>query len=319
MIWKKLGRIFNPAEHILGNNAKLFAQSPQTIEFEHFIRIYFSSRSSDCHGQFLSQINYIEMDKEFQTILFVSDHTVIELGRPGTFDEHGIFPINLLKGGDGIIRAYTCGWSRRVSVPVETSTGLAFSYDGGKSFSKYGSGPVFSSSLHEPFLVGDSFVMYHNDVYYMWYIYGFEWLEQTQDATPSRVYKIAFAKSENGIDWIERNGKQIIEDKLDRFECQALPSVLYNEGVFHMVFCYRHATDFRTNRNRGYRLGYASSTDLVNWTRNDEVLKDLTMTEGAWDGDMMCYPHIFKCDGKIYLLYNGNEFGKYGFGLAQLL
>jgi hypothetical protein len=27
---------------------------------------------------------------------------------------------------------------------------------------------------------------------------------------------------------------------------------------------------------------------------------------------------VFDCDGRIYLLYNGNEFGRYGFGLAEL-
>jgi hypothetical protein len=33
---------------------------------------------------------------------------------------------------------------------------------------------------------------------------------------------------------------------------------------------------------------------------------------------MLCYPHAFECRGKVYLLYNGNEFGRYGFGLAVL-
>jgi hypothetical protein len=33
---------------------------------------------------------------------------------------------------------------------------------------------------------------------------------------------------------------------------------------------------------------------------------------------MMCYPHLFRLDGRIALLYNGNNFGKEGFGLAML-
>jgi hypothetical protein len=32
----------------------------------------------------------------------------------------------------------------------------------------------------------------------------------------------------------------------------------------------------------------------------------------------MCYPHVFQAFEKVYLLYNGNNFGKYGFGLAEL-
>jgi hypothetical protein len=27
---------------------------------------------------------------------------------------------------------------------------------------------------------------------------------------------------------------------------------------------------------------------------------------------------VFECDGKVYMLYNGNEFGRHGFGLAVL-
>jgi hypothetical protein len=33
---------------------------------------------------------------------------------------------------------------------------------------------------------------------------------------------------------------------------------------------------------------------------------------------MQCYPHLFPCKDRIYLLYNGNQFGKHGFGLAVL-
>ncbi len=42
------------------------------------------------------------------------------------------------------------------------------------------------------------------------------------------------------------------------------------------------------------------------------------MSPGGWDSDMQCYPYVFECDGDIYLLYNGNEFGRWGFGVAQL-
>ena len=84
-----------------------------------------------------------------------------------------------------------------------------------------------------------------------------------------------------------------------------------------MFFCYRQSHDFRTNRSRSYRIGHARSDDLVDWTRNDDD-PGLDVTGGDWDADMLCYPHAFECRGKVYLLYNGNEFGRYGFGLAVL-
>ena len=84
-----------------------------------------------------------------------------------------------------------------------------------------------------------------------------------------------------------------------------------------MYFCYRQAYGFRQDSSRGYRLGYARSTDLKNWVRDDSVAGIDVSSEG-WDSQMQCYPHLFESDGKVYLLYNGNEFGRYGFGLAML-
>jgi len=313
MKWRKLGKIFDPTEHSLHNNCEAFAQSPQALVFDDFVRIYFSTRESDDKtGKFLSHISYVDMDKSFSKIIKIPDHTVIELGSLGNFDEHGIFPFNIMRN-DNKIWAYTCGWSRRVSVSVETSTGLAISEDNGFTFKKMGNGPVMSSSLNEPFLVGDAFVRRFEDAFHMWYIYGTRWITNDIEEV-ARVYKIGHAVSEDGISWA-REGRQIIGDKLNADECQALPTVLYEKGQYHMFFCYREAIAFRKNKDRGYRIGYAHSSDLIHWVR-DDANAGIDVSENDWDSDMLCYPHIFHCDEKVYMLYNGNEFGRYGFGLA---
>ncbi len=315
MKWRKLGKIFNPTQHTLSDDCCEFAQSPQTLVFDNFIRIYFSTRKKDSIGKYLSHISFIDMNKTFTKIINVSKETVIELGNLGCFDEHGIFPINLLRNGDKI-SAYTCGWSRRISVSVETSIGLAISYDNGLTFKKNGEGPIMSSSINEPFLVGDAFVKVLNNTYHMWYIYGTKWSSQPNEPSPARVYKIAHAISSDGVKW-DRDSIQIISDKLNADECQALPTVIDHNNKYHMFFCYREATGFRKDKSRGYRIGYAFSTDLINWQRDDEN-GGIDVSNNGWDSDMLCYPHVFNCDDKIYLLYNGNEFGRYGFGLAVL-
>lgn len=33
---------------------------------------------------------------------------------------------------------------------------------------------------------------------------------------------------------------------------------------------------------------------------------------------MVCYPFLFEHDGTLYMLYNGNGYGRTGFGLAAL-
>ena len=133
---------------------------------------------------------------------------------------------------------------------------------------------------------------------------------------PQTEFIIAHATSEDGINW-KKEGRKIISDKINKEECQALPSVIFHNGLYHMVFCYRHASGFRTDKSKGYRLGYAYSKDFVNWIRDDESL-GIELGENDWDSDMMCYPHFFKVENQVCLLYNGNEFGREGFGLAVL-
>lgn len=316
MKWKKLGSIFDPTKFTLPNGCLEYAQSPQSLVFDNYVRIYFSTRNKDFTGKYLSHIAFVDMNKSFTKIINVSTHTVIELGKLGCFDEHGIFPMNVLRDGYKIF-AYTCGWNRKVSVSVDTSIGLAVSGDNGFTFNKIGDGPILTSSLHEPFLVGDPFVRKFNNIYHMWYIYGIHWINH-QDANkpPDRVYKIGHAISYDNLSWY-RDGKQLIQDTLNPEECQALPTVIEYDSKFHMFFCYRQSTDFRRNRNRGYRIGYAFSDDLKNWTRDDANV-GIDLSEEGWDSEMLCYPHVFECDGKIYMIYNGNEFGRFGFGIAVL-
>jgi len=317
MQWKKLGKIFDPTEHQLANNCVEFAQSPQALVFDDFIRIYFSTREKDETGKYLSHVAYVDMDKSFQKVIGVSTNTVIELGGLGCFDEHGIFPMNVVRDKDkDKILAYTTGWNRKVSVSTDASIGLAVSVDDGVTFKKVGEGPVLSSSLHEPFLVGDAFVAIFGNTYHMWYIHGTKWASVDLGEDPDRVYKIAHATSEDGISW-SKEGRRIVADRLNSDECQALPTVIFLNDMYHMFFCYRYATDFRKNKNRGYRIGYAFSDDLVNWTRDDENA-GIGVTEGSWDSDMLCYPHVFEMDDNVYMLYNGNQFGRFGFGLAKL-
>lgn len=315
MKWRKLGRIFNPTEYQLPNNCIEFSQSPQALVFDDFVRIYFSTREKDATGKYLSHIAFVDFDNNFERVLGISSNPVISLGKYGCFDEHGIFPLNVLRNKDEVW-GYIGGWSRRVSVSVETSIGLAISNDNGLTFNRIGDGPILSASLNEPFLVGDPFVQSFNDIYHMWYIYGTRWIKHSNGAAPERVYKIGYATSYDGYSWTKA-GRQIIEDKLNPNECQALPTVIEIDNRYHMFFCYRDAVGFRSDRDRAYRIGSAISENLINWVRDDDNA-GIDVSANEWDSDMMCYPHVFRCQDNVYMLYNGNEFGRFGFGLALL-
>ena len=84
MKWKKLGRIFDPTQYKLPNECMQFAQSPQALVFDDFVRIYFSTRSVDkSNGKYLSHIAFVDMEKSLRKVIRVSDKTVIPLGGLG--------------------------------------------------------------------------------------------------------------------------------------------------------------------------------------------------------------------------------------------
>ncbi len=316
MRWRPLGLVFNTAHHPLPAGCTSFAQSPQAIVHDDHVRIFFSTRMPDPSGsKVVSHIAWVDMDRTLERVLAVAPAPAIPLGGRGCFDEHGIFPLHVVRDGPRL-RAYSCGWSRRQAVSVETAIGLAFSDDGGRTFHKHGTGPVLTASLHEPFLVGDPFVLCEAGVWHMWYIHGVAWRTYAEGGVPERIYKIAHATSVDGVSWVPSGVRDLVPDVLPD-EAQALPTVLRLDGRYHMVFCYRHAHDFRANPRRGYRLGYAWSHDLRAWHRDDAAL-GLAGTPAGWDSDMMCYPHWCRVGDDVYLLYNGNAFGREGFGAARL-
>ena len=317
MKWNKLGKIFDPTEHKLPNNCREFAKSPQALVFKYFVRIYFCSCERDKTGKYLSHVAYVDMDKALRTIIGISTKPVVPLGKLGCFDEHGIFPINPVRVGNEIY-SYTCGWNRRTSVSVDTSIGLVISKDDGVTFQRTGDGPILTSSLHEPYLVGDGYVKIIDEVFHMWYMYGTDWKKFSEDCPPERVYKIGHAFSMDGVRWLKDTYREnLIPSRLGELECQALPTVIEIGSIYHMFFCYRQASDFRENRERSYRIGHAYSKDLTAWYRDDND-PALDPSPSGWDSDMLCYPNVFELDNKVYLLYNGNEFGRYGFGVAVL-
>jgi hypothetical protein len=200
---------------------------------------------------------------------------------------------------------------------VETAIGLVVSEDDGETFTRLGAGPIIGPSLKEPFLVGDGFVRTFGGQFHMWYIFGTAWSSPSPSAPAERTYKIGHSTSLDGLTWAPGSGRQIIPDILGPDECQALPSVIEIDGRYHLFFCYRPSVDFRRNPSRGYRIGHAWSDDLADWVR-DDADPHLEGGPDDWDRDMQCYPNVFELDDRVYLLYNGNEFGRHGFGAAVL-
>ncbi len=40
----------------------------------------------------------------------------------------------------------------------------------------------------------------------------------------------------------------------------------------------------------------------------------IDVSESGWDSEMIKYPCVFEHEGQLYMLYNGNSYGKTGIG-----
>lgn len=311
--WKKLGLVFNPTDYKNNSWLNEFAQAPSVLEYDDFIRVYFSCRpKANEQGQYVSYSSYVDLNKNNFNVLKLGENPILELGKLGTFDEFGTYPSSIIKINDKYMVFYG-GWTRCESVPFNVAIGCGIS-DDGKIFEKLGNGPILSYSLDEPFILSGPKIRKFGDTYYLFYIAGRRWI--TVNGKPEPVYKIRMATSKDTLNW-EKYNKDLIEDLLNENEAQASPDVIFANGKYHMFFCYREASDFRKNKDRSYKIGYAHSTDLISWIRDDSKV-GIEISEEGWDSEMIAYPHVVKLNGKYYMFYLGNEVGKYGFGIAEL-
>jgi hypothetical protein len=236
---------------------------------------------------------------------------VLDLGKPGTFDEHGVMPSCAVRAGSRILLYYS-GWSRAASVPYNNSTGLAISEDGGDTFKKYSEGPVLGKSLVDPYSATSPFVMMESGVWHMWYSSGTGWFRMNDKY--EHVYDIKHASSQDGVTWVP-SGKPVIVQQSEQ-EALTRPAVMKRPDGYHMWFCYRGSESFRDGAD-AYRIGYAHSRDLVHWIR-DDAQAGIEPAASGWDSKMLAYPALVTIGDRTMMFYNGNDFGAAGFGYAYL-
>lgn len=295
--WKKLGRILQP-----GNGPEwmqTFAGPSFAVPTdEDRAWVYVTGRDAENR----SRIGRVLIDLSDQKILEVSPEPVLPLGDHGTFDENGTSYPWIVQDGQRQYMYYT-GWVPMVKVPFSNDLGLAVSDDGGATFSRVSRAPVLPRTNSEPFGSGSVCVRKENDLWRMWYTCFEGW--GTKPDEPKHWYRIKYAESNNGETW-RRQEKVVIDFEAAGEYAIAKPSVIYHKEKYHMWYTYRGAE---------YDIGYAESPDGMTWRRVDD-LAGITVSNEGWDSQALCYPHVFESRGKFYLLYNGNEYGRTGLGLA---
>jgi hypothetical protein len=309
--WKKLGNIFNPLPGQSRPWMREYAQCPTPVVLDDkTLRVYIACRPQrGADMLYVSYPGYVDLARaDLSHIVGISDEPLLPLGSRGMFDEFGIMPSSFVRRGDELY-AYYSGWTRMESVPYTLAIGVMVSRDGGSRFERLGAGPVLGLTANEPYFATGPSVRVVGDQWHMWYLTGRKWLFEEGKCEP--VYQVVHARSSDGINWL-RDGVPIVPT-LSEDECQDIFSPFFLGGKWHAIFAWRKPSASAGN----YRLGYASSIDMETWVRDDAQV-GIELSETGWDSQMMCYPHVIELDGRILMFYCGNDFGREGFGVAEL-
>lgn len=267
---------------------------------ESTVRVYFSGRDA----QNRSSVGRLTFDLgDPLNSVQVHPEPVLFPGARGLFDDSGA-SIGCVVENGGRLYLYYVGWNLGVTVPWRNSIGLAIREAGASAFAKYSRAPVLDRSAVDPFSLSYPWVCREGRSWRMWYGSNDTW-----GATPTEMWHvIRYAGSRDGIHWHATGHVAVPLSGGEEFGL-ARPCVIRQAGRYRMWYAVRS--------QHTYRIGYAESADGLHWERQDDRV-GIDVSESGWDSEMIEYPCVFERRGQLYLLYNGNGYGKSGIGLAML-
>ena len=300
--WKKLGQLYVPGKS--GQHPKLstHAANPLPVHMAGDIyRIFYSARDQ----QHRSSVGAVDIDIIQRKVIAEHQYPFFEHGPVGSFYSDGVSIGNCYEV-NGVRYMLFMGWQNppgghwrgdigRLIVTSELSLKL----EGVEPF--IGSDSTDPVSLSYPWVQASL-----SGGFDMWYGSTLAW----DAGNGEMLHIIQHASSDDGNNW-NRTGLAVPYE-IGLAQVFSRPTVVLSDtGDFEMWFSFRSGVGVK------YRIGYAISADGVNWTL-DLKAAGIDVSPSGWDSEMIAYPFVFNHSGTRYMLYNGNGYGKTGFGLAFL-
>ena len=304
MKWKKKGLIYAPTGDLPWAKSHAMIPTPDLISHQ-IIRLYITC----CDENGIGRVGYIEVDADNPSkIIKIAEKPVLDIGVPGTFDENGVLQCSILNMPNGQKYLYYVGFELGTKIRYRLLSGLAISTDGGNTFTRVKKTPVLERSDKELYFRGGPFIILDNNIFKLWYVAGSEWAAIEGKEMP--IYDIRYQESKDGIHWDDQ-GTVCIKIGHDDEHGFGRPYVIKDEDKYRMFYSVRRRSF------AAYRMGYGESPDGIHWVRKDHEL-GLDVSASGWDSDAIMYAAVIDAGGETYLFYNGNDFGKEGFGYAVL-
>jgi predicted GH43/DUF377 family glycosyl hydrolase len=294
MSWKRLGRLYVPTGTRPWARSHAALPTPVALGSGVF-RVLFSARDENQR----SSVGWIDVDLSGPPKLVAeSPEPLLSPGAPGLYDDSGIGVGSITSAEDGD-RLYYMGWNLGTTVPWRNSIGVATGDLRRPALARQFQGPIMDRSPEDPFTLSYPWVLRAKDEWLMWYGSHTAWNHDK----PYMHHVLKLARSTDGLDW-KRDAVPVIAGQPE--EALARPTVIREGGGFRMWYAYRTSH---------YRIGCATSNDGRRWNRCDDEW-GLAPSREDWESAMTSYPAVFSHGDRLWLLYNGNDYGRTGFGLA---
>jgi len=295
--WRKLGLVYHKglAQEWMGS----YGANPIAGEVDDGrVQVYFNYRDEKNRSH-VAWAN-VDLTEPFAPVVTdVSDGPVLSPGELGTFDDSGVSLGSLVETETGMF-LYYIGWNLGVTVPWHNGIGLAIRRPRSATFERYSPAPIMDRSAEDPLTLSYPSVLYKDGLWRMWYGSHTRWGGETEFE-----HVLKYAESADGIEW-RRRAEPVLRPLLQDEYALSRPCVLPEGRRLYMWFCSRGDT---------YRIYEATSTDGIDWQRTRHE-PTLDVSDSGWDSEMTCYPFVFQHRGRYFMLYNGNAYGRDGFGIA---
>ncbi len=302
LTWTKKGLVFETARHSVGDWMRHSALTPTPCRIDDdLIRVYAGFRDNDG----VSRIGYVDVRADDPaTIVRVSAEPVLDIGRDGCFDDHGLILGDIVDTPDGL-HVFYVGFQRVAKAKFLAFTGVAVSTDGGECFRRTQETPILDRGRGRSTIAAVHSVIYENGRWRLWYAVGDDW--EIIDGHPFPRYHIRYVETDD-LQSIPHEDHVCLLPQGSEYRIGRPRVYRFGDG-YVMYFT-------RGNVTGEYFPGVAYSDDGIRWERRDDTL-GLTLSSSGWDSRVICYPALIRQRDKLLMFYNGNDMGRDGFGVAE--
>lgn len=297
MKWNKLGQIFT----VSGTYKEIISHASNPLAFHLYddvFRIFYSGR--DVFNK--SSVSFIDIDIITFEHVNNPDKVVFSYGQEGSFYSHGVSIGNCYSQNDKEYILFM-GWQFKEGEHWRGDIGRLQIIDK-KHLTLDPIQAFMEIDEEDKISLSYPWVMFHEGIYKMWYGSTIDWTSENDEM----IHVIKYATSTDGENW-KKHGIAIPYE-IGVAQAFSKPSVYIDDIGYHMWYSYR------SGNGTTYRIGYSHSKDGINWERKHNEV-GIDVSNSGWDSEMICYPFVFEHKNNMYMLYNGNGYGKSGFGIAK--